>query len=114
MGILDIFKKSKGNDESGAANNNQGFSLVVEDSFQLMQNKGIVVAGFLHGEIKVGDKAYVTHPDKRVTETQIAGIEIGAGKQAERADNQHVALWFETIKQKEDVQVSSVVTGNKP
>lgn len=95
-------------------NDGRRFTLLVENSFQLEDNNGIVVVGNLHGEIKVDDSVYIMHPNGQVTVTKINGIEIDNGVAAEEAKNQHVGLKLSEIKDKSLVQKYSVLTSIRP
>ena len=120
MKFLDRFKKKdnaqvKNTDEhQSAVSDNHRFTLVVEDTFQLLDNNGIVVAGKVYGKIKVGDAVYIFRPGGNVILTQVHSMEIGLRTAASEAENQHVAIRFTDIKDKKEIAKFSVLTSIRP
>ena len=104
MKFWDIFKKKDNaqvkntGEHQSVANDNSRFTLVVDDTFQLLDNKGIVVAGKVHGKIKAGDAVYIFRPGGSVMLTQVHSMEIGLGTAASEAEDQHVGILLTDIK----------------
>lgn len=96
------------------ANEGRRFTFVVEDTFQLLHDQGIVVVGFLHGEAKVGDAAYIMLSNNEIILTEIHGMEAGPNKIVQSAENQNLGLLFRDIKKKEDIPKLSVITSIRP
>ena len=120
MKFLDKFKKKdnvqvkNAGEHQSVANDERRFTLVVDDTFQLLDNKGIVVAGKVHGKIKAGDAVYIFQPGGRVMLTQAHSMEIGLGTPASEAENQHVAIRLTDIKDKKEIAKFSVLTSIRP
>lgn len=96
------------------ANEGRRFTLLVENAKQLAQEDGIMLAGMLYGNLQLGDEVYILLPNHVVKTTQIDGIEIGAGQNAESAENQKVVLQFKDIKDINQVPRYSVITSIRP
>ena len=120
MKFLDRFKKKDNTqvkntgEHQSTANDDRRFTLVVDDTFQLLDNKGIVVAGKVHGKVKVGDAVYIFRPGGSVMLTQVHSMEIGLGTTATEAENQHVAIRLTDIKDKKEIAKFSVLTSIRP
>ena len=99
---------------STVANEGRRFTLVVEDAKQLEDEKGIQVAGILYGNIQLGDLVYFILPNNMIMYSRIDGIEIGAGQNANKAENQRVVLLFEDIKDINCVPKYTVLTSIHP
>ena len=120
MKFLDRFKKkgstqAKNTDEQQtSANDNRRFTFIVDDTFQLLNNMGIVVAGKVHGKVKAGNAAYILRPDGTVMLTQVDAMEVGLGVAASEAENQNVAIRLVDIKDKKEIAKFSVLTSIRP
>ncbi len=113
MGMFKLFKKDK-SDDNFEPREGSNFSLMVEDAFLLKGKDGVVVVGNVHGEIRVGDVAYVHHHAKPMVPVKVRAIEIGKDKSAESAENQHVALLVEGVTTREDLPKYAVLSPKKP
>lgn len=96
------------------ANDGRRFTFVVEDTFQLLDNQGIVVVGNLHGKIAVEDAVYIMHPNGQITLSVINGIEINKGETAQTAEDQPIAIKLSDIKDKAQIQKYTVLTSIRP
>ena len=131
MGLFDKFKKKDNNEGAGAdhlsqegviseaakgnaANSERGFTLLVEDTFNLKDNTGIVVVGTVHGVMTVGDAAYVLHPGNAITTTTIGGIEVAKDERSKVAIDQPIGLMLPGIKDKSQIAKYSVITSIHP
>lgn len=99
---------------STVANEGRRFTLLVEDAKQLEEEQGIQVAGNLYGNIQLGDLVYFILPNNMIMYSRIDGIEIGAGQNANKAENQRVVLLFEDIKDINCVPKYTVLTSIHP
>ncbi len=95
-------------------NASKRFTLMVEDSFLLKDDKGVVVVGNLHGSLCKGDVVYVIQPNGAITRSFVEAMEIGPGKVAEQAENEKVAIQLKDIKSKDQLPKFTVLTGIKP
>lgn len=120
MKFFDRFKKKDNaqvkntGEHQSAGNDNHRFTLVVEDTFQLLGNNGIVVTGKVHGKVKAGDAVYILRPGGNVMLTQVHSMEIGLRTAASEAENQHVAIRLTDIKDKKEIAKFSVLTSIRP
>lgn len=120
MKFLDRFKKKgstqakNADEQQTAANDNRRFTFIVDDTFQLLNNMGIVVAGKVHGKVKAGDAAYMIKTDGTVILTQVDAMEVGLGVAASEAENQNVAIRLVNIKDKKEIAKFSVLTSIRP
>lgn len=121
MKFLDRFKKkdntqekSTGAHQEAAANDGNRFTFVVDDTFQLLENKGIVVAGKVHGKVRAGDAVYIFRPDGSVMLSQVDSMEIGLRVAASEAENRNVAIRLADIKDKKEIAKFSVLTSIRP
>lgn len=120
MKFFDRFKKKdnahakNAGEQPSTVNDNHRFTLVVDDTFQLLDNKGIVVTGKVHGKVKVGDAVYIFRPGGNVMLTQVHSMEIGLGTAASEAENQRVAIRLTDIKDKKEIAKFSVLTSIRP
>ena len=112
MGMFDFLKKDKVEDDGVMTSSR--YTLMVEDAFLLKDKVGVVVVGNLHGEIKVGDVAYICHHTRPMVGVKVKGIEIGKDQQVDSASNQHVALWLDKFTSRQDVPKYSVISGMEP
>lgn len=92
----------------------QRFTLLVEEGFQLKDDFGVVVAGILYGTVQKGDAVYVIHPSGNVRESKVETIEIGPEQGAEKAQNQNVAIRLADITDKNQLPKYTVLTNIKP
>lgn len=100
--------------EAEVANEGRRFTLLVENAKQLAEDEGIMIAGMLYGTLHIGDEVYLLLPNHAVRTTQIDGIEIAAGQNAETAENQKVVLQFKEIKDINMVPKYTVITSIRP
>lgn len=120
MKFLDRFKKKDKEQMKNAVGHQDGaaekrrFTFVVDDTFQLLNNCGIVVAGKVHGKVREGDEVYIFKPDGTVMRAQVNGMEIGPRMKASVAENQNVALLLADIKDKREIAKFSVLTNISP
>lgn len=89
------------------------YTLMIEDAYTLKSKEGVIVAGNLHGEIKVGDVAYFYHHTKPVLELKVKEIEIGKHQYADSATNQRVTLLLDGVSKREDMPKYAVLTNIK-
>ncbi|MBQ4282807.1 MAG: SseB family protein [Lachnospira sp.] len=122
MGMFDFFKKDNAEAEAAVTAEEtkstemtrSRYTLMVEDAFTLKKKNGLVVVGHLHGEIKVGDAAYICHHTKPMTCVKVLGIEIEKGKPAQSASNQPVALLLDCVSTREEAPKFAVISGMEP
>lgn len=120
MKFWDRFKKKDNTqavntgEHQTVANDHRRFTLVVDDTFQLLNDRGIVVTGKVHGKIKAGDAVYIFRPGSAVILTQVNTIEIGFGPPALEAEEQNVAIHLTDIKDKKEIAKFSVLTSIRP
>lgn len=120
MKFLDRFKKKENakvktaSEHQPNAAQKRRFTYVVEDTFQLLDNRGVVVVGKVYGKVCEGDEVYIFHPDGAVMRAQVNGMEVGPRMKASAAEDQNVALLFADIKDKKEVAKFSVVTNISP
>lgn len=88
-------------------------SLLVEEVYESGRMEGVVVSGYLHGRVNVGDTMFLYHPEKPVMIVHIIGIELGVREMAETAKNQQVNLCLD-LQSVEDVGRYAVLTSVKP
>ena len=96
------------------ANEGRRFTMLVEDAKQLEDEQGIQLAGIVYGNIQLGDLVYFILPNNLIMYSRIDGIEIGAGQNANKAENQKVVLLFEDIKEINAVPKYTVLTSIHP
>lgn len=96
------------------ANEGRRFTMLVEDARQLEDEQGIQLAGIVYGNIQLGDLVYFILPNNMIMYSRIDGIEIGAGQNANKAENQKVVLLFEDIKNINAVPKYTVLTSIHP
>lgn len=96
------------------ANEGRRFTLLVENAKQLTEEEGILIAGMLYGNIKVGDKVYMLLPNHAMRITEIDSIEVAEGQNADSAENQKVVLQFKEIKDINMVPKYTVITSIRP
>ncbi len=89
------------------------FTFVVDDTFQLLDNRGTVVTGKVHGKVREGDEVYIFKPDGTVMRAQVNGMEVGPRMKASVAENQNVALLLADIKDKKEIAKFSVLTNDQ-
>lgn len=99
---------------STVANEGRRFTMLVEDAKQLEDEQGIQLAGIVYGNIQLGDLVYFILPNNMILYSRIDGIEIGAGQNANKAENQRVVLLFEDIKDINRVPKYTVLTSIHP
>lgn len=120
MGIFDKWKKKVKNEkesskgEKQAVNDNRRFTFLVEDTFQLKENLGIVVVGNVHGTVRVHDAVYIMQPGSAITLAEISGLEIPQKGRVEEAKNEPVSIWLTDIKDKNTISKFSVFTSIRP
>ena len=131
MGLFDKFKKKYNTKEASTnnvaqdstipkenkenvANQERGFTLLVEDVFNLKDNIGVVVVGTVRGVMTVGDAAYVLHPSNAITTATIGGIEVAKDEKSKVAIDQPVGLMLPGIKDKSQIAKYSVITSIRP
>lgn len=120
MKFFDKFKKKNNaqspntGEQQGAANDNRRFTYVVDDTFQLLNDQGIVVTGKVYGKIRAGDAVYIFRPDSGIMLTQVHSMEVGPGVAAAEANDQNVAIRFTDIKDKKEIAKFSVLTSIRP
>ena len=90
------------------------FTLLVDQTFQLEGDEGILVVGDVFGKIKQGDRIYVLLPNNRMVATAVDEMEIGPGRAATEAENDKIAIKITDIKRKEIVPPLTVVTNIVP
>lgn len=91
------------------------FTLLVEDAFQLKDGQGVVVGGTLHGSLKNHDKVYILHPILGGgVQAEIDGIEEGPMNMVESASDSRVGIRFSSIKDRNLIPRYSVVTNIRP
>lgn len=90
------------------------FTMLVDQTFQLEGDEGILVVGDVFGKIKQGDSIYVLLPNNRMVATKVDEMEIGPGRAATEAENDKIAIKITDIKKKEIVPPLTVVTNITP
>jgi len=91
------------------------FTLLVEDAFQLKDGQGVVIGGNLHGSVKNHDVVYILHPILGDSLTaEIEGIEDGPMSMVESASNCKVGIRFTSVKDRNQIPRFSVVTNIRP
>ncbi len=96
------------------ANGGRRFTLLVENAKQLAEPDGIMIAGMLYGNVKVGDEVYLLLPNHAMMMSKIDALEIAAGQNADSAENQKVVLQFKEIKDINQVPRYTVITSIRP
>ena len=96
------------------ANEGRRFTLLVENAKQLAEEEGIMLAGILYGSLQLGDEVYMLLPNHTMRTTTVDGIEIAAGQNADKAENQRVVLQFKEIKDINQVPRYTVITSIRP
>lgn len=120
MKFLDRFKKKNSaqiqdtEERQNAADDSRRFTIIVDDTFQLLNDQGIVVTGKVYGKIRTGDAVYIFRPGSSIMLTQVHSLEIGPGVKAVEANDQNVAVRFTDIKDKKEISKFSVLTGIRP
>lgn len=134
MGLFDLFKKKKTEDgfetevpaevndheevkeaeEVKVVDDGRRFTLLVEQAFQMKEEKGVIVVGDLFGKMKNGDKIYVLFPNNRMIITTVEEMEVGPGRVAVEAENEKVAIKLSEIERKEQVPQFTVITNIMP
>ncbi len=90
------------------------FTMLVDQTFQLEGDEGILVVGDVFGKIKQGDRIYVLLPNNRMVATAVDEMEIGPGRAATEAENDKIAIKITDIKRKEMVPPLTVITNIAP
>lgn len=88
-------------------------SLLVEECYESSRMHGVIVQGFLHGRIKVGDVVFLYHPEKPLKGAHITEIELGPREGVETAKDQLVNLCLD-LESVEDVGRYAVLTSVRP
>lgn len=103
-------------EENGEAEDDKDrrFVLMVENTYQLEDENGVVVVGNLHGKMKKGDKIYVLFPNNRMVISRAEELEIGPGRRVTEAEDDKVALQIFDVKEKKQIPPFSVITNIKP
>lgn len=118
MGIFDKWKKKEKKEtlksEEPSANDNRRFTFLVEDTFQLKENQGIVAVGNIHGTVRKHDAVYIMYPGSKITLAEVSGLEIPRKGMVEEATNEPVSIWLNSIKDKSTVSKFSVFTSIRP
>lgn len=90
------------------------FTLLVDQTFELNDDEGILVVGDLFGKVKQGDSIYLLFPNNRMVVSVAEELEIGPGRAVTEAENDKVAIKISDIKRKEMVPPLTVVTNIVP
>ena len=91
------------------------FTVLVEDAFQLKDGQGVVVGGTLHGKLHNHEVVYILHPILGSgIEVEVDGIEEGPMNMVEEASNSRVGIKFTSIKDRNQIPRYSVVTNIRP
>lgn len=103
-------------EENGEAEDEKDrrFVLMVENTYQLEDENGVVVVGNLHGKMKKGDKIYVLFPNNRMVISRAEEFEIGPGRRVTEAEDDKVALQIFEVKEKKHILPFTVITNIKP
>ncbi len=91
------------------------FTLLVEEAYQLKDDKGVVVGGNVHGKVNDHDSVYIIHPLLgEPVEAKIDGIEDAPMSMVETAENTKVGLRFTNITDRNRIPRYSVITNIRP
>lgn len=122
MGLFHKFMKrekeaKQDEKQASCANDNRRFTYVVEDTFQLLNQKGTVIVGTIHGTIKVKDAVYIMNPNNQIIVAEVSGLEGEIdGKMARitEATNTPVSILVADIKDKALISKYAIVTSIRP
>lgn len=126
MGIFDKWKKKEkmveeenvSNDASEAenhsANGGRRCTYLVEDTFQLKEDNGIVVVGNVHGTIQVHDAIYIMHPGRGITLAEVSGLENPKKGKVQMAVDEPISIWLKDVKDKSEIAKFSLITSIRP
>ncbi len=100
--------------EEKIAEGDRRFTLMVEESYKISEETGVIMVGNLQGSIQKGDTVYVIHPSGNIGITKVEALEVGPGRATDVANNERVALNLADIKEKNMVPKFTVLTSIKP
>ncbi len=110
----DAAKEATEETTEDAEDEDRRFTLLVEDTFQLEEENGVVVVGTLHGKMKKGDKIYILFPNNRMMTSSVEELEVGPGRRVEVAEDDKVAVQIFDIKRKEHMPPFTIITNIVP
>lgn len=94
-------------------NVNERFFILVEDTFLLGGDYGVLVEGNVHGTIYLNDDMYIVHMNKEIIAVEVTGIEVGHCA-VESASDQHVKLRFAGVHSTAQIPQYTVLTNIYP